>query len=202
MMPERVEAHLVDWDDSRGFGFARLPGGTERVFVHIKSINPTMPRPRAGDHLELEVVPGRNGKPAARSVNIIGPETGIEAPLSLHLATAAMLMILLQVGIMLDRVPLWFATIYVLMGGISMVAYSWDKRAAQVGVWRISENTLLSIDLFGGVIGGLLAQHMFRHKRHKPSFQTMILVVVLIHSAIFAGLGSGLLVLPGAGPIV
>lgn len=197
-MSERVEAQLVDWDDSRGFGFARLPGGTERVFVHIKSLNPAMPRPRAGDQLELEVVPGRNGRPAARAVNIVGPHTGVSSPLSLHLATAAMLLILLQIGIMLGRIPLWVAAIYVLMGGVSLVTYSWDKRAAQVGVWRISENTLLAIDVLGGVIGGLLAQHMFRHKRHKPSFQSATLFVVMIHAALFGLLGSGLITLPQA----
>lgn len=196
-MSQRIEAQLVDWDDARGFGFARLPGGTERVFVHIKSLNPSMPRPNTGDHLQFEIVEGRNGKPAAQSVDILGARTGLTAPLSLHLATAAILLIVLQIGIMFGRVPLWFATFYVLLGGFALVAYSWDKRAAKVGVWRISEKTLLAIDLFGGIIGGLLAQHMFRHKRHKPSFQAATMCVVLLHAALLGALGSGLISFPG-----
>ncbi len=195
-MSARVEAQLVDWDDTRGFGFARLPGGTERVFVHVKSVNPNMPRPQAGDQIEFEIVPGRNGRPAAKRVDILGTETGLIPPLSLHLATAAILLIVLQVDIMLGKVPLWFASVYVLMGGFALVTYSWDKRAAKLGIWRISENTLLAIDLFGGIVGGLLAQHMFRHKRHKSSYQAATLCVVLLHAALLGALGAGLVPFP------
>jgi len=191
----RTEAQLVDWDDRRGFGFARLPGGSERIFVHIKSLNPDMPRPKAGDRLELEVITGRKGRPAAEGVDIISGATGKELPLSLHLATSAMLLILLQVGLMLGRVPLWLATIYVSMGAASLVAYSWDKKAARLGVWRISEARLLLIDLFGGVIGGLLAQNLFRHKRCKRSFQIATLGVIVVHAVLLGSLGSGLIAL-------
>jgi len=188
----RTEAQLVDWDDQRGFGFARLPGGTERIFVHIKSFNPDMPRPRAGDHLELEIIAGRKGRPAASGVDIINPATGKKLPLSLHLATSAMLLILLQIDLMLGRAPLWLAALYVSMGAASLVAYSWDKRAARLGIWRISETRLLLIDLFGGIIGGLLAQNLFRHKRHKRSFQIATLGVVIFHAALLGAIGAGL----------
>jgi len=191
-MTKRFEAQLVDWNDARGFGFARLPGGTERVFVHIKALEPAMPRPRAGDQLELELVEGKNGKPAARHVAILSRETGRGRPLSLHLATAAILLLILQLGLMMSNTPLWLAGSYVFMGAMSMVAYSWDKRAAQLGVWRVSEGRLIAIDALGGVIGGLIAQHMFKHKRHKGSYQTATLWVVAGHAALLAAFGAGL----------
>ncbi len=191
----RTEAQLVDWDDQRGFGFARLPGGTERIFVHIKAFNPDMPRPKAGDQLELEIIAGRKGRPAAEGVDIISPATGKKLPLSLHLATSAMLLIILQIDLMMGRAPLWLAALYVSMGAASLVAYSWDKRAARLGIWRISENRLLLIDLFGGIIGGLLAQNLFRHKRHKRSFQIATLGVVVLHAILLGGIGAGLIVL-------
>ncbi len=189
----RTEAQLVDWDDQRGFGFARLPGGTERVFVHIKALNPEMPRPKPGDRLELEIVAGRKGRPAAHAVDILSTRTGLVAPLSLHLATAAILLILLQVDLMLGRAPLWLATLYVSMGAASLIAYSWDKKAARLGQWRITENRLILIDLAGGIIGGLIAQHMYRHKRSKPSFQASMVVVIVFHAALLGALGSGLI---------
>lgn len=191
----RTEAQLVDWDDQRGFGFARLPGGTERVFVHIKSLNPKMPRPKAGDQLEMEIVTGRQGRPAAHAVDIISSKTGIGLPLSLHLATAAMLLILLQIDLMLGRVPLWLASLYVFMGAASLVAYSWDKKAARLGLWRISERRLVLIDLAGGVIGGLIAQHLYRHKRSKQSFQAIMVGVIVFHATLLGALGSGLITL-------
>jgi uncharacterized membrane protein YsdA (DUF1294 family)/cold shock CspA family protein len=187
----RTEAELVDWDDQRGFGFARLPGGSERIFVHIKSLNPRMPRPKTGDQLEFEVVSGRKGRPAAQAVDIISPNTGVSSPLSLHLATAAMLLILLQINLMLGQVPLWLASLYVSMGAVSMIAYSWDKKAARLGLWRIRESRLLLIDLAGGVIGGLIAQHIYRHKRSKQSYQAMMVGVIVFHAALLGAMGAG-----------
>ncbi len=183
---------MVDWNDRRGFGFARLHGGSERVFVHIKSLNPHMPRPRTGDQLELEIVAGRNGRPSAVSVDVLGPATGIKASLSPHLATAALLLILLQLGLALERIPLGLASLYVSMGALAIIAYSWDKKAARVGIWRISEIKLHSIDFCGGIIGGLLAQQMYSHKRNKPQFQKSTMVIVIMHAILLGSLGAGL----------
>jgi len=189
----RTQAQLVDWNDQRGFGFARLHGGTERVFVHIKSINTHMPRPRTGDQLELEVVRGKNGRYSAKAVNILGINTGIKASLSPHLAISAMLLILLQLGMALAVVPLWLASLYVSMGAMAMVAYSWDKKAARLGIWRISELKLHIIDFCGGIIGGLLAQQMYCHKRNKQGFQKTTMVIVFFHAVLLGGLATQLI---------
>ena len=192
----RIQAQLVDWDDRRGFGFARLPGGTQRVFVHIKALNPHMPRPQSGDQLELELVKGRNGRPAANAVDILGSQTGLSSPLSLHLATSAILLILLQINLMLGTIPMWLTSFYVAFAALALVAYSWDKKAARIGAWRISEFKLHLIDFFGGIIGGLLAQHLYRHKLNKPPFQKVTLRIVVMHAALLGAMGSGLLSLP------
>ncbi|MCB1517696.1 MAG: cold shock and DUF1294 domain-containing protein [Hyphomicrobiaceae bacterium] len=188
----RNEAELLSWNEQRGFGFARLPGGTERIFVHAKSFLPDMPRPQPGDRLDLEVVPGKGGKPAARDVRILLPDELPSSPLSLHLATAAILTLLLQIDIMLDRMPGLLASLYVLMGGLSLFAYSWDKQAAVLGAWRVRERDLQIIDFMGGIIGGLVAQHMMRHKRYKNSFQNGTLVAVVFHAALLGAIGLGL----------
>jgi uncharacterized membrane protein YsdA (DUF1294 family) len=111
------------------------------------------------------------------------------------LATAAILLILLQIDLMFGVIPLWMAALYVFMGSMAIVAYSWDKKAARIGVWRISEAKLHLIDFFGGIIGGLLAQQMFSHKRSKHTFQKATLIIIVMHAVILGGLGSGLLVL-------
>jgi uncharacterized membrane protein YsdA (DUF1294 family) len=51
------------------------------------------------------------------------------------------------------------------------IAYVVDKRAARLKRRRIAERTLLLLGLVGGWPGGLVAQHVVRHKTAKGSFQ-------------------------------
>lgn len=67
--------------------------------------------------------------------------------------------------------------------GVNVAAFGafwWDKRCAQAGAWRISENTLLSLALVGGSAGALLARHLFRHKTRKEPFRTMLFAIVAL----------------------
>ena len=49
--------------------------------------------------------------------------------------------------------------------------YKGDKEAAQVSARRTPEGTLIVLGLIGGWPGALLAQHRFRHKTKKVTFQ-------------------------------
>lgn len=192
----RVQASLVEWKDDKGYGFARLPGGTERIFVHAKSFAAGGPRPQKGDELELEIISGRNGKPAAKDVRLLGAkEAGKQMPM--HIVTAALLFIMAQLVVLMGKAPFGLVIVYALMGGLSVYLYVRDKRAALFGWWRISERQLLTVDLFGGIIGGLLAQHRYRHKTSKQSYQIRIFAIVAIHAAFLAALGSGFFSLDG-----
>lgn len=188
----RVQASLVEWKDDKGYGFARLPGGTERIFVHAKSIAENMPRPKKGDELELEIVSGRNGKPAARNVLILD-EKGVARLLPYHLVTAALLLIILELVVLLGGLPYGVNLLYVVMGGLSAWLYRRDKLAAIDGRWRVSERALLTVDLFGGIIGGLIAQHHFKHKKSKASFQIYTFCIVAAHVIVLTLFGTGLL---------
>lgn len=190
----RVSANLVEWMDDKGYGFARQSGGTERIFVHVKSFVKGVPRPKRGDDLELEIISGRNGRPAAKSVKILGAED-IAKQLPYHLVTAAMLLILVHLVVILGHAPFGLLIVYAAMSGLSLYLYSRDKKAAQFGWWRVSEARLLAVDLFGGIVGGLLAQHRYRHKQSKQSYQLRTMVIVAIHAVFLAGLGSGLFTL-------
>ncbi len=188
----RVTANLVEWKDDKGYGFARQPGGTERIFVHVKAFDSNGPRPKKGDELELDIVAGRNGKPAAENVKVLGAEE-VAQQLPFHLVTAIMLFLLAQIVVILGRAPIDILVVYAVMGGLSIYLYSRDKQAALFGWWRIRESTLLTVDFFGGIIGGLLAQHRYRHKKSKASYQVRTLIIVGVHAALLAALGSGLM---------
>ena len=77
------------------------------------------------------------------------------------------------------------------MSLISFIAYNLDKAKAEKGRWRTQENTLLFIDLLGGWPGGLAAQHLFRHKNRKASYQIAFWIVTTLNVATVACLLRG-----------
>ncbi len=189
---QRVVADIVEWFDDRGYGFARLPGGTERIFVHIKSLEKKGHHPKKGEQVELEIIAGKNGKPAAKNVKILTAQE-MAKRLPLHLTTAAMLLINAQLLFITGEVGLWLLAIYAIMGLFSLFLYRRDKQAALFGWWRIREWQLLSVDFLGGIIGGLLAQHKYRHKMSKPSYQLKTLIIVIFHAIMLSLLGTSLI---------
>ena len=63
--------------------------------------------------------------------------------------------------------------------------YGLDKRKAIKGQWRISEQTLLIVALFGGSIGALLAMIVFHHKTKHWNFVLLIPLFLIIHIFLF-----------------
>ena len=92
---------------------------------------------------------------------------------------------------LLDRLPWLLALAYVLTGLVSFALYRADKNMAVTRQRRISEVTLLGVDLCGGIIGGLLSQELFRHKTRKASYIARTLLIALVHMLALAGLLAG-----------
>lgn len=181
----------MQWNDERGFGFIRADTG-ERYFVHISEIGRIATRPRVGDRLSFVPKRGEDGRLQAASVRISAanplPERPIqrggterEMPLDWRLPLAAMLAGLILVGSALDQVPLVIALAYLGAGLISFFGYWVDKRAARAGHWRTSEAMLHGIDLCFGIVGGLMAQTLLRHKTRKSSFVLVTALIVIVH---------------------
>ncbi len=55
-----------------------------------------------------------------------------------------------------------------------------DKRRAIKGIYRISENTLLSFAIIGGSLGILIGMNFFRHKTKKNKFKLGVPIIILI----------------------
>jgi len=199
----RETGELVDWDDDRGFGFIQRPTGSERIFVHVKAIRQSYTRPRLGDRLSYTVGPGRNGKLAALDVDIAGANPrpreaaqrgAPELPFarnSNRVWAALTLIVLLMAAIITNRLPPWGALPYILLGLLSFSQYRADKLAAIAGVWRTSEYQLHGLDLAFGIIGGLLAQHIYRHKTSKPMFRIITWAIAALHMVLLALVLSG-----------
>lgn len=194
---------LVDWHDSRGFGFIRRPAGG-KLYVHMKSIGKSVERPKTGDSLSYEVSRGSDGRPVAVNVHNHGTPKAQSAPapapspdaaskparpkpepgllsISTRVAAAAVILVLLANNIMLERFPIWVGLLYLIAGIASFVFYQADKRAAERREWREPERRLHLLDLTFGIIGGLLAQHVLRHKTYKPGFVTVTALITALH---------------------
>ena len=65
---------------------------------------------------------------------------------------------------------------------ITFVIYELDKRRAELGQWRISENILLACAGVGGSLGALSSMFIFHHKTQKPKFCLGIPIIILIQT--------------------
>ncbi len=205
----REKGILEDWHDARGFGFIRRPSGA-KLYVHMKSIGKSTERPKPGDTLSYEIGEGTNGRVAALNVRIVGspapapqeaaPQSGAPAAapapvaprksrepkpglrqISMRTAAAATIIVLLGNNIMLGRFPVWVGLLYVIGGIASWLFYQADKRAAEKRAWRAPERSLHLADLAFGIVGGLLAQHVLRHKTYKPGFVMVTALITALH---------------------
>ena len=204
--PTTEPGELVVWDDIKGFGFVLV--GTERLFVHISAFDRPDRRPVLGDELSIERGPGRNGQPtvvrALISRKSLRKVPGLSAQVAaaqlaraMRITGAAVLALLVTIAESLDRAPTWLLLLYFVVGAISALGYWLDKRAALAKGWRVSEATLLVIDLLFGIIGGLLAQAGLHHKTAKPGYAATTIVIALLHLLALTALATGLLRLPG-----
>ena len=194
----RLRGELVHWNDARGFGFVTGEDG-QRYFVHISAIARIATRPRLGDTVSFVGVVGAKRQREARSVVIEGanPVTAPPRParakrdLDWQLLLALTLVALLAYAAWLEPPAIWLLPPYSLMGSLSFVMYSLDKRAAEAGAWRVPEARLHLFDLTFGIVGGLTGQSVFRHKTQKTRFMLVTLAIGFVHLALLAGVAIG-----------
>ena len=80
----------------------------------------------------------------------------------------------------------WALGIYVVMSGVTLLAYGSDKSQARRKGGRIPELTLHLLALAGGWPGALVGQRWFRHKTRKWGFQFLTWSIVLAHLGVWA----------------
>ena len=63
---------------------------------------------------------------------------------------------------------------------VTFLVYGIDKVKAKHNSWRISEATLLTLAVVGGVIGALLGMKVWRHKTQHKKFKYGVPLILLI----------------------
>lgn len=187
--PQRRGGRIVDWNDERGFGFIEADG--MRRFFHISDVERRDLRPAVGMRVrfvpavsrdkpaavEVQLEPG--GRPVPAQVQSAPrPTKGLDG----RLLAAGLFAAGIAVGTVFGRLPVEVAAFYFGMGIVSLVAYWRDKRAAERDSWRTPEATLHGIDLLGGIVGGLLAQRLLRHKTRKQEFVVVTAGIAVLHA--------------------
>lgn len=68
----RRQGRIVEWNDSRGFGFVLWHGGDERAFAHISEFSDRGARPTVGDVITYDVTTDGQGRVKASGIRYAG----------------------------------------------------------------------------------------------------------------------------------
>jgi uncharacterized membrane protein YsdA (DUF1294 family) len=80
-----------------------------------------------------------------------------------------------------SRAPWWVLPWYLVLSAVTFLLYGRDKVSASGGHRRTPESTLNGLALLGGWPGGWIAQHAWRHKSRKTSFQVAFWSATLVN---------------------
>jgi uncharacterized membrane protein YsdA (DUF1294 family)/cold shock CspA family protein len=141
---------------------------------------PPQPKPAAKQAPKTQPAPPKAARETPQRSERPRAEPGM-LNISTRVAGAAVILVLLANNIMLERFPAWVGLLYLIAGIASFLFYQADKRAAEKREWREPERRLHLLDLTFGIIGGLLAQHVLRHKTYKPGFVTITALITSLH---------------------
>lgn len=193
-----LQGKIVRWDRERGFGFIRVAGRPEDIFLHISQWPAGAGAPRAGVSVQFELTQDDQGRSRAEKLVVnnlrqkVAPRAQARSTKRPQPKQPAYVIVLPAVaGVVVLALAAWYwratgselgATLlslwYVGISAVTFAAFSWDKFQAQAGGWRTRETTLHTLSLLGGWPGGLLAMQLLRHKTRKLSFQILFWIAV------------------------
>ncbi len=75
---------------------------------------------------------------------------------------------------------------YVAVNIAAFAAFGLDKQRAERERQRLPEAHLLLLALFGGALGAVLGQQVFRHKTRKQPFRALLIGAVIVNIAVAA----------------
>jgi uncharacterized membrane protein YsdA (DUF1294 family)/cold shock CspA family protein len=195
----RQAGRISEWNDQKGFGFVAPHGGGPRAFVHVKAFQVSARRPAEGDLISYDVETDAKGRRNAINARFAGQRilTPAAAPARRAPRKPPMRIPRLAIGVSFlvavvalmatGTLPAALGLAYLLMSVASYLMYAFDKEVAGKARWRRTpESTLHLLDLLGGWPGGLIAQHVARHKTVKASFQRGFWVTVVMNLVAFA----------------
>ncbi|OCH26593.1 hypothetical protein A6E12_12935 [Aliivibrio fischeri] len=176
-----MKGRVVEWNDSKGYGFISALNGELKVFLHISTLKNKNRRPKVGDEVSFDINEEIKGRFNANNVSIAGANT-----IPSTIMFCFIYLVLASVALVMFNGEKMFLVLYLGMSLLTYVMYAIDKNAAKKGNWRTPENTLHVLSLLGGWPGALFAQNQFRHKSKKQPFKTILWITIFVNIGAFA----------------
>ncbi|WP_072054552.1 DUF1294 domain-containing protein [Aliivibrio fischeri] len=176
-----MKGRVVEWNDSKGYGFISALNGELKVFLHISKLKNKNRRPKVGDEVSFHIKEEIKGRFNANNVSIEGVNT-----IPSTIMFCVIYLVLASVALVMFNGEKMFLVLYLGMSLLTYAMYAVDKNAAKKGNWRTSENILHVLSLLGGWPGALFAQNQFRHKSKKQPFKTILWITVFMNIGAFA----------------
>lgn len=83
-----------------------------------------------------------------------------------------------------DKIIYFFIIYFLVISLITVIITCADKYKAKHKKWRISENTLMILGLFGGALAEYLTMKLIRHKTLHKKFMLGLPFLIIIHLTI------------------
>ncbi|USR96822.1 DUF1294 domain-containing protein [Aliivibrio fischeri] len=176
-----MKGRVVEWNDSKGYGFISALNGELKVFLHISTLKNKNRRPKVGDEVSFDINEEIKGRFNANNVSIVGANT-----IPSTIMFCVIYLVLASVALVMFNGEKMFLVLYLGMSLLTYAMYAVDKNAAKKGNWRTPENTLHVLSLLGGWPGALFAQNQFRHKSKKQPFKTILWITIFVNIGAFA----------------
>ncbi|GEK13024.1 DNA-binding protein [Aliivibrio fischeri] len=176
-----MKGKVVEWNDSKGYGFISALNGELKVFLHISTLKNKNRRPKIGDEVSFDINEEIKGRFNANNVSIVGANT-----IPSTIMFCFIYLVLASVALVIFNGEKMLLVLYLGMSLLTYAMYAVDKNAAKKGNWRTPENTLHLLSLLGGWPGALFAQNQFRHKSKKQPFKTILWITIFVNIGAFA----------------
>ncbi|OCH03895.1 hypothetical protein A6D98_00415 [Aliivibrio fischeri] len=176
-----MKGRVVEWNESKGYGFISALNGELKVFLHISKLKNKNRRPKVGDEVSFDINEEIKGRFNANNVSIAGVNT-----IPSTIMFCFIYLVLASVALVMFNGEKMLLVLYLGMSLLTYVMYAIDKNAAKKGNWRTPENTLHVLSLLGGWPGALFAQNQFRHKSKKQPFKTILWITIFVNIGAFA----------------
>ncbi len=188
-----MKGTVVDFNDSKGYGFIQSDDQQEQVFVRATAVT-NRTRLADGQRVTFDVVRSDQGAQAANVVidreGALMPDhnRAAQSPYSRFGIVAAAM----TAGIMLALIGLlgwsWLGSYLIGVNVATCLLYGYDKWAAGNNALRVPERVLHGAELFGGTPAGFISQRVFHHKSRKGSYQRQFWLIVVVQAIAVATL--------------
>lgn len=190
----KVQGKIVNWDNQKGFGFAKCDALNNDVFVHKTAFLKHSPDPQVNDLIRFTLSKDKDDRPFAKSARFLDArKTARPAPTKSDMRLGSLILpitslLALLIGWQLERAPVTILIWVLCISLFTFWMYARDKSKAQNNKWRTSERTLLFYGVVGGWPGAIFAQQLLRHKTHKVVFKRYFWLTVVINMTLLGWL--------------